>query len=103
MLPIYVMHNKTLCVKKSYLKRFFSLTDELINDYVVIKKGLNSSTALLEYSSLPLRLRDLIWLSFGTYENQKPYEHNHFQHVKFLINEIKNRQDQIVNIKTSTT
>jgi hypothetical protein len=101
MLPIYVMHNKTLCIKKSYLNRFFELPAELIKDYKVIKKGIGRKTDLLEFSSLPLRLRDLIVYSFGNYEYQKTYKYNNRQHVKFLNHEIKQRQIEIDNLKTS--
>lgn len=97
---IYIMHNKTLCVKKSCLKNVFKLPEELTKDYIVISKGIGKKTDLLEFTSLPSRLRDLICKCFGSYEYQKTLYYDASRHINFLNHEIKQRQIKIDNIKT---
>lgn len=99
MLPIYVMHNNILCIKKSYLKRFFSFTDELMIEYVIIKKGYRAGTTLFEFKTLPIKLKNLIKSQFGTYENPK-MEKNNWVVIErlsgYLISEINKRNVQQV-------
>lgn len=105
MLSIYVMHNKTLCIKKSYLKRCFGLPNEISNDFVIIKKGVHSTTALLEYKSLPKLIKRMIWEHFGTPENQT-YIGNNYPKIHYIQMDIMNKEirrliKKIDNLKTS--
>jgi hypothetical protein len=96
------MHNNTLCIKKSYLKRFFSFTNELMIEYVIIKKGYRSGTTLFEFKTLPIKLKNLIKSQFGTYENPK-MEKNQWVVIErlsgYLISEMNKKR--VTNIKTS--
>lgn len=105
MVRIYVIHNNTLCIKKSYLNRFFSLPNELSSDFVIIKKGGHALTPLLEYKSLPKLIKRMISEIFGTPENQTytwvDYPKVHYIQMDIMNKEIIRLRKIIDNLKTS--
>lgn len=98
MQPIYVTYNNKLCVKKSYLKRFLGLTDDILSKFDEVKKRNYSSSALLEFKKLPYSLRILIIEIFGTEEcpNHRP-ERNYCYHLisKIYMIEIRRLKKRI--------
>lgn len=91
MRSIYVIHDEILCIRKSYLNRYFCLPNELSSDFVIIKKGGHASTPLLEYKSLPILIKRMISEKFGTPENQT-YIHHIFPNVHYLQMDVMNKE-----------
>lgn len=68
---IYEIYQDKLCVKKSFLKSYLMITDDLIGEIDVIRQRHYSLSALIELKKLPLCLRTLIKEVFGEYHKPK--------------------------------